>query len=683
MSFPIGVELVTVTVGSALTFLGESEAVKVTVKTTLGGNARRIVWAATGQPVVKGESTFSATAGDLVTFTVPNPDQPGFIDGSGKEARNWSYSATVTAGREQWVQTFQPVAGQTDVDLDLVPDGQITAPTSAPIPAVISVNGKTGAVIVEADPLTPAMVTANLTEAAVASKLPVRLSESDLTAAFAAKANTTALATKADLANGKVPEAQIPARLSESGLTAAIGDKMWASPSAGGDQIAAVLDIPTHDGNPQLTHPSALRFDQPWNGYRYWMAHTPYPDGSREDPNITASVDGKTWVVPAGLTNPLRTNAQAKALGADYWSDTELIMLDDTTMAVYFRAFKANIFDRIYVMTTANGVAWAGPTLLLEAPATSVLSPTVVRESDGSFTLWAVDGVADTLTRRTSADGLDWSAPSNCTIADHKAGFPVLWHLQVRKADDGVYWMLLNSKPSAPRLYWLKSPDGITWEYVGAPLPLTGESWDAGGHYRSSFVQVGNNPTRFDLYLAGINANNVDNLYSGNVWRVGYSPNVDPRRNLKRGGLPLWVTPDQIAVSGSATSVAVSGRKAIVMPDASGTNGGEVYIQIPPGTSLVKVSGVMSGSVSGPAVIRSRWLAMQSASGSFPGGADLTIYSTTVSLTATATPKHLVTMGTPTAGSYGIFKFWRDSTLAEDTLAGDARIVALQVEFVR
>ena len=48
--------------------------------------------------------------------------------------------------------------------------------------------------------------------------------------------------------------------------------------------------IPTYDGSNQSTHPSVLQFDTPWNGYRFWMAMTPYPfnyDGL-EDPSVLA-----------------------------------------------------------------------------------------------------------------------------------------------------------------------------------------------------------------------------------------------------------------------------------------------------------------------------------------------------------------------------------------------------------
>lgn len=148
MAWPNGMELVTVTVGSSLSFFGDEQAIKVTVTPVIGGTVGRLLWAATGHPVVFGSKTFTGVAGTVASFTVPNPDQPGFIDGAGNAVTNWAYSAVVEVGSQRWTQAFQPVAGQSSIDLDMVQDGQVSAPVSAPVPAVTSVNGQTGAVVV-------------------------------------------------------------------------------------------------------------------------------------------------------------------------------------------------------------------------------------------------------------------------------------------------------------------------------------------------------------------------------------------------------------------------------------------------------------------------------------------------------------------------------------------------------
>lgn len=47
------------------------------------------------------------------------------------------------------------------------------------------------------------------------------------------------------------------------------------------------LDIISSYGDDQAFHPKVLNFEKPWNGYRYWMAYTPYPgaDQRKENPH--------------------------------------------------------------------------------------------------------------------------------------------------------------------------------------------------------------------------------------------------------------------------------------------------------------------------------------------------------------------------------------------------------------
>jgi hypothetical protein len=61
------------------------------------------------------------------------------------------------------------------------------------------------------------------------------------------------------------------------------------------------LDIKTFDGSDSPYHPAVLYFKDGWNGYKYWMAETPfspkaqpYPDRF-ECPTIHVSNDGVNW----------------------------------------------------------------------------------------------------------------------------------------------------------------------------------------------------------------------------------------------------------------------------------------------------------------------------------------------------------------------------------------------------
>ena len=61
------------------------------------------------------------------------------------------------------------------------------------------------------------------------------------------------------------------------------------------------LEINTFDGSNSPYHPSVLYFENGWNGYKYWMAETPFSPQSKpyedrnECPSIHVSNDGINW----------------------------------------------------------------------------------------------------------------------------------------------------------------------------------------------------------------------------------------------------------------------------------------------------------------------------------------------------------------------------------------------------
>lgn len=157
MALPAGITTCVVSAGAPLDFAGVGGTINLTITPILGGNANNITWSATGQPLVAFSMSATADAGTAAQVVVPHVDQPGFINGSGDAATGWSYRASITftgANRQKitWTKNFQVLQGQTSIDLDLVPDGSITSPTSAPLPAVLSVNGQTGEVTTDSLP---------------------------------------------------------------------------------------------------------------------------------------------------------------------------------------------------------------------------------------------------------------------------------------------------------------------------------------------------------------------------------------------------------------------------------------------------------------------------------------------------------------------------------------------------
>ena len=149
MALPPGVTTCIVTFGSpASGFNGED------VATTLNITPSHSVYhATTGAPLLAFSIQASAGEGLPGSVALPHTDQAGFLDASGNAFTNWAYTAEGTwrsgGATIAFKKNFQLPTGQQTVDLDLIPNGTIGLPVSAPIATVTSVLGKTGAISAE------------------------------------------------------------------------------------------------------------------------------------------------------------------------------------------------------------------------------------------------------------------------------------------------------------------------------------------------------------------------------------------------------------------------------------------------------------------------------------------------------------------------------------------------------
>ena len=145
MGFPPGMVLNTIAFGIPLTATGKDVVTTVSVKPTA-----RVIWAATGQPLPEFTDSFTAEAGQLGSFQVPATDQPGFIDSAGNSVTDFAYQITASwqYGNERpipWSKNLKPLMAQSGtIDLDLVPDGPVSIPVTAPTAAVLGFGGRTG-----------------------------------------------------------------------------------------------------------------------------------------------------------------------------------------------------------------------------------------------------------------------------------------------------------------------------------------------------------------------------------------------------------------------------------------------------------------------------------------------------------------------------------------------------------
>lgn len=243
--------------------------------------------------------------------------------------------------------------------------------------------------------------------------------------------------------------------------------------------VGARLTIPTHvsPNGGQTTHPSVLYFRHGWRGYRYWMAHTPYPGGrdAHEDPNVCASLDGITWTVPDGLVNPI--DDQPGSPGA-LNSDVDLRMGPAGTMYLFWRTYDATAIgaeEKLYYSTSTDGVTWAAKTLFFQSDKTVFrpLSPSLLYER-GHWVMWCVDA-ATSPNRVMRLDGGatptdSWCAPAVVDVGAMRTGRNP-WHLAIIRT--GRWYVgLLNDALTGQSgidgdLLFIASRDGWTFANSG------------------------------------------------------------------------------------------------------------------------------------------------------------------------------------------------------------------------
>lgn len=297
-------------------------------------------------------------------------------------------------------------------------------------------------------------------------------------------------------------------------------------------QGIVLLDIPTHDGNGSTTHPSVLFFEKPWNGYHYWMAHTPFPNASREFPNICASNDGENWEVPAGLVNPIYTSAELSAHGGSYTADTELVYKDGRLYCFFIE-----VGGPVYLVHkySEDGVTWSAPHY--SAAGTEWGSPSIVVEPNGDFRMWNYSEAVKYVVRTSSDNGQTWGSPTDVILPTGAQIKP--WHLAVRKVF-GEYHMLHQNNSSSTllkdSLHYLKSTDGIVFQGdISRPVPVKlGAGTNFSGQYRSTMVPVpGPSGLSWDLWVSQRYASISTPSTEGERWKISLHRDVILDRDMR------------------------------------------------------------------------------------------------------------------------------------------------------
>ncbi|MBY7111373.1 hypothetical protein ILT06_10670 [Bacillus sp. 17RED48] len=276
--------------------------------------------------------------------------------------------------------------------------------------------------------------------------------------------------------------------------------------------------VPTYEGSNQTTHPKVKYFPGGWNGWKFWMAHTPYPRSNDkfENPCISVSNDMINWTTPAGLVNPLAEPTAEELAKKAHYSDTHLELNSNNILECWYRYNAGDGSEYIYRRTSNDGKTWAPQETMYAVPSgKQCLSPAISIEIN-SYKMWFVNEAANVMYMESS-NGFNWTQPVkvNYTLP----GIYRAWHIDVVKTDKG-YEMLLNVYKQGEIalnnkiLMCSLSPDGNTWGDFDICLTpsLNAGAFDNGQIYRSTFVKVDG---LYYVFYAGMDKN----LY----WHLGLS----------------------------------------------------------------------------------------------------------------------------------------------------------------
>ena len=194
------------------------------------------------------------------------------------------------------------------------------------------------------------------------------------------------------------------------------------------------LNIETYlAGQNQPTHPAVVSFDKEWNGFKYWMVYTPYPNsnGEEENPSIAVSNDLYKWETPYGMVNPI---ADTEETGCTELKDAHILYRDDLDRLEvwYLGRVSENLGGdgsslTLFRKVSYDGITWSKYEIISTH---NYVSPTV-SWNGSKYQLWSIGfsnlKTGGTFVYQESEDGKEWTSPVQCSI-EGKSSDLQLWH---------------------------------------------------------------------------------------------------------------------------------------------------------------------------------------------------------------------------------------------------------------
>jgi len=269
------------------------------------------------------------------------------------------------------------------------------------------------------------------------------------------------------------------------------------------------LKLITPDNDNEAYHPKIVAFDQKWNGYKYWIAFTPYHGRNAmiENPVINFSNDLETW-----YTYEKNEPLDVPDISDDkhYNSDTHLLYNESEDQLELFWRYVNEEDNKmiIYKMTSKDGVHWTEKEEFLKSnnrKEKDYVSPAIILEN-GVYKVWYV---AKKAVFYLEKKGDTISKPKQLNIV-YENGYKT-WHIDVAyNKEIGKYEMVTVAyfdveKREKMFVYYTSSADNETWSTPVAILGPTndGDDWNSQGLYRSSILYYND---KYYVFYSGHNA---------------------------------------------------------------------------------------------------------------------------------------------------------------------------------
>ncbi len=267
------------------------------------------------------------------------------------------------------------------------------------------------------------------------------------------------------------------------------------------NDVRSEIAITNAYDNNDATHPKVVKFDNPWNGYKYWLTFTPLykGDDQTENPHILVSNDLINWKIKEGATNPIEDKPVGGKIYNVYYSDPVLVYNnDDNELECWFRySNKATKEVIIYRKTTKDGITYTDKEIAMSSnhSINDILSPAVIYE-DGKYKIWYVsikNGKNIVLYTETT-NLTNFSDPQEISI-QYKNDNLITWHIDVSESNS-IYHMLISAyevggnPTKGMRLYYSSSLDNKNYdeaEEILVPRVLSKE-FDNQTIYKSSLI---------------------------------------------------------------------------------------------------------------------------------------------------------------------------------------------------